>query len=81
VLAIFLCQGLIFGLAGALLGTSLGAMAGELIESSALFEITVTPKLLLTALAVSTTTGVLAAYLPARRAADLDPAAAIRGDE
>ncbi len=81
VLAIFLCQGLIFGLAGALLGTSLGAVAGELIESSALFDITVTPKLLLTALAVSITTGLLAAYLPARKAANLDPAAAIRGDE
>jgi len=81
VLAIFLCQGFMFGLAGALLGTSLGAVAGELIESSALFDITVTPKLLLTALAVSITTGLLAAYLPAQKAANLDPAAAIRGDE
>jgi lipoprotein-releasing system permease protein len=81
VLAIFLCQGFIFGLAGALLGSSLGAAAGELIESSALFDITVSPRLLLTALFVSITTGVLAAYLPARKAANLDPAAAIRGDE
>lgn len=81
VLAIFLCQGFIFGLTGALLGSSLGAAAGELIESSALFDITVSPRLLLTALFVSITTGVLAAYLPARKAANLDPAAAIRGDE
>jgi lipoprotein-releasing system permease protein len=68
-------------LVGALLGALVGALAGELIESSALFDITVTPRLLLTALAVSLATGVLAAYLPARRAARLDPAAAIRGDE
>ena len=81
VLAVFLCQGLLFGLAGALLGTMLGAFAGELIESSALFDITVTPRLLITALTVSIATGVMAAYLPARRAANLDPAAAIRGDE
>jgi lipoprotein-releasing system permease protein len=81
VLAVFLWQGLLFGLAGALLGAMLGAVAGELIESSALFEISVTPGLLLTALTVSVATGVFAAYLPARRAANLDPAAAIRGDE
>ena len=81
VLAVFLCQGLLFGLAGALLGTMLGAVAGELIESSALFDITVTPRLLFTAVMVSVATGIFAAYLPARRAANLDPAAAIRGDE
>ncbi len=78
---VFLWQGLLFGLAGALLGALLGAVAGELIESSALFDISVTPRLLLTALSVSIATGVFAAYLPARRAANLDPAAAIRGDE
>jgi lipoprotein-releasing system permease protein len=81
VLAVFLWQGFLFGLVGALLGAMLGAVAGELIESSALFDISVTPRLLLTALTVSVATGVFAAYLPARRAANLDPAAAIRGDE
>jgi lipoprotein-releasing system permease protein len=80
VLGIFLWQGVLFGLVGALLGALVGGLAGELIESSALFDITVTPRLLLTALAVSIATGVMAAYLPARRAARLDPAAAIRGD-
>lgn len=81
VLSVFLWQGLLFGVAGALFGSMLGAVAGELIESSALFDVSVTPRLLLTALGVSVATGVLAAYLPARRAANLDPAAAIRGDE
>jgi lipoprotein-releasing system permease protein len=54
VLAVFLWQGLLFGLVGALLGTGVGAVAGELIEASALFDITVTPRLLFTALTVST---------------------------
>ena len=81
VLGVFLWQGVLFGLVGALLGSLVGAVAGELIESSALFDISVSPRLLVTALVVSVATGVLAAYLPARRAARLDPARAIRGDE
>ncbi len=81
VLGVFLWQGVLFGLVGALLGSLVGAIAGELIEGSALFDISVSPRLLLSALVVSVATGVLAAYLPARRAAHLDPAAAIRGDE
>ena len=81
VLGVFLWQGVFFGLVGAFLGTLVGAVAGEMIEASALFDISVTPRLWLTALGVSVATGVLAAYLPARRAARLDPAAAIRGDE
>lgn len=81
VLGLFLWQGVLFGLVGALFGSLLGAIAGELIEASALFDITVTPRLLLTAVMISVATGVLAAFLPARRAARLDPAVAIRGDE
>jgi len=81
VLGIFLWQGLLFGLAGALFGTLLGAVAGDLIESIAFFDVSVTPRLLIVALAISIATGVAAALLPARRAAALDPAAAIRGEE
>ena len=81
VLGVFLWQGVLIGVVGALLGSILGGLAGEMIESSALFDVSVSPRLLLTALAVSIATGGLAAYLPARRAARLDPAAAIRGDE
>lgn len=81
VLGVFLWQGVLFGLVGALLGSLVGALAGELIESSALFDISVSPRLWVTALVVSVATGVLAAYLPARRASHLDPARAIRGDE
>ena len=81
VLGVFLWQGVFVGLVGAVLGSLVGALAGELIESSALFDISVTPRLLATAVIISVGTGALAAFLPARRAARLDPAAAIRGDE
>jgi lipoprotein-releasing system permease protein len=81
VLGIFLWQGVFLGLVGAVLGSLVGALAGELIESSALFDITVTPRLLGSAVIISVGTGALAAFFPARRAARLDPAAAIRGDE
>jgi lipoprotein-releasing system permease protein len=81
VLGVFLWQGVIFGLVGAVLGALVGAVAGELIESSALFDVSVSPRLLLTALGISIATGAAASFLPARRAASLDPAAAIRGDE
>ncbi len=80
VLSVFLWQGLLFGVGGALLGTILGALAGKLIEASALFEIRVTPRLALTAFLISVVTGLAAALFPARRAANLDPAASIRGD-
>ena len=81
VLGVFLWQGVLFGLAGAVLGVLLGALAGELFELSALFDVSVSPRLLLTALGVSMLIGACAAFLPALRAARLDPAAAIRGDE
>jgi lipoprotein-releasing system permease protein len=81
VLGVFLWQGVLFGLAGAVLGSLVGAVAGEIIESSALFDVSVSPRLLVTAIGISVATGAGAAFLPARRAARLDPAAAIRGDE
>lgn len=80
VLAVFLWQGALLGLAGALLGSLLGAVFAELLESSALFEIDVSPRLLSTALVISLLTGVLAALLPARRAARMNPVDAIRGE-
>jgi lipoprotein-releasing system permease protein len=81
VLGVFVWQGVIIGVVGAVLGALVGAVAGELIESKALFDIHVSPRLLLSALVISVATGGLASLLPARRAARLDPAAAIRGDE
>ncbi|MCO4761317.1 MAG: ABC transporter permease [Myxococcales bacterium] len=80
VLGVFLWQGAVFGIAGAALGCGLGAIAVRGMESSALFAIPLKPELLATSLLVSLATGLLSAFLPARRASRLDPAAAIRGD-
>lgn len=80
VLAIFLWQGVFIGVVSGLLGTGLGVAAAKLFEGAALFAITIPRSLLFTAMAISVGTGVGSAILPARRAARMDPAAAIRGD-
>ncbi|MFT5356516.1 MAG: lipoprotein-releasing system permease protein [Polyangiales bacterium] len=80
VLGIFLWQGALLGISGAFLGILLGWLVARWMGSFILFEITVSWSLILSALAISVMTGVLAAILPARSAARMDPAAAIRGD-
>ncbi|MEE4462933.1 ABC transporter permease, partial [Azotobacter chroococcum] len=60
-----------------------GALAWVLVQAfnrfgARLFEILVEPTLIPGAMAVATLTGVLAAAVPARRAARYDPAVAIR---
>lgn len=80
VLGVFLWQGAMFGVGGAVLGSVVGTASAKLLESAALFEIVVTPELLLTALAISVAVGVVSAFIPARRASRMDPARAIRGD-
>lgn len=85
VLWIFLIQGGIVGLLGSVLGTALGAGLGALFASMAknadgspTFPITVGVALVARAAAIALGTGLLAAALPARSAARLDPAVAIR---
>lgn len=80
VLAIFLWQGALIGVVGAVLGIGFGALFAELFERTAAFPITISPSLAATAVAISVGTGVASAILPARRASRMDPAAAIRGD-
>ncbi len=86
IMRIFLIQGAIVGIAGAVCGTVLGAFIVFLLsrtlrnaDGSALF----TPEYALGtfagAIAMALAVGVLAAVAPARRAAQLDPVAAIRG--
>ncbi len=84
---IFLVQGGMVGLAGSALGIALGmglAFVFQRVAKSpggeALFPIALTPRLVLQAALIATVTGVVAAIAPARRAARLDPAAAIHGD-
>ena len=85
VLRIFLLQGAIVGA----LGSALGVLLAVLLiwafthfvrgaDGLPLFNITLSPLLALRVAAVATVCGVLAAVAPARRAARLDPAQAIR---
>jgi lipoprotein-releasing system permease protein len=80
VLAVFLLQGAIFGVIGALLGVALGAAFAKGLGNVTLFAIELEPSILIGAALISLATGLVSALLPARRAARLDPAAAIRGD-
>lgn len=85
VLRVFLIQGGLLGLLGAVTGSACGAGLARLFagmarnpQGEALFPITFSPSLFLSAIAVAVITGLLAAALPAVRAARLDPVQAIR---
>ena len=82
---VFLLQGAILGSLGALLGSALGAALVSLFfllvrddQGEALFPITLEPQLFLFALLVATFSGMAAAWIPARRAARLDPVEVIK---
>jgi len=85
--SIFLLQGGLVGLVGALLGIVL-ASALVLVfsqlyrnaDGTYLIDPQLPPALLGGAAAVAFITGLVAAWLPARRAANMDPVAAIRHD-
>jgi lipoprotein-releasing system permease protein len=85
VLRIFLLQGAIVGALGSTLGVALAVLLIWAFTSFVrgsdglpLFAITLAPSLALRVAAIATLCGVLAAVAPARRAAALDPAQAIR---
>lgn len=80
VMQIFLWQGALLGVAGAVLGTAAGAAAGAGLGQVVPFDIVVDAGTALTATAISVGTGLLAALWPSRVAARMDPARAIRGD-
>lgn len=85
VLIVFLLQGGLVGLAGSALGSVLGAAIAMFFASfaaspdgSPLFPVSVSVALIARSTLVAVSTGLLAAVLPARSAARLDPAVAIR---
>lgn len=76
---IFLWQGVIVGVAGSLLGTLVGLGLLALFKMAPLtFTVESPPSLIVRACVIALVTGLVAAVLPARRAARLDPAVAIR---
>ena len=83
---VFLIQGGLLGVLGSLLGSAAGAGLAKFFESvtrdpagNVRFPITLDLRLFATATGIAIGVGLLAAALPARRAARLDPATAIRG--
>ena len=86
ILRLFLLQGAVMGLVGSLAGSFLGWVFLQAWRSIArnpdgtvMFVIEMAPSLFMLAAAGATLVGTLAAVMPARRAARLDPAVAIRG--
>lgn len=86
ILRVFLVQGGVMGLGGSLFGCALGWAflavwrgVARNADGTPLFIIEVEPGLFLLAAVGATLVGILAAMVPARRAARLDPAVAIRG--
>jgi lipoprotein-releasing system permease protein len=82
---VFLIQGGVLGVVGSVLGSGLGAVFAKLFESLATdpsgaprFPVQLDLELFVTSSLIATGIGVLAAVIPARRAARLDPATAIR---
>lgn len=80
ILRVFLLQGGLLGLAGSLLGVLVGFLLVLLFNNlgKSLFVLRLEPSMLLSAILIATVAGVVAAAVPARRAAKYDPAVAIR---
>ena len=86
ILRVFLLQGGLLGFAGALAGAALGG-AGivlwhdhmRLADGGEMFPLVIGPSLFIGAVLLASLTGVIAAAVPAQRAAKLDPVVAIRG--
>jgi lipoprotein-releasing system permease protein len=76
---VFLWQGAIVGVSGSILGTAMGlGLLGLFKMAPITFTLETPPALIVRACVIALVTGLVAAVVPARRAAKLDPAVAIR---
>ncbi len=80
ILRIFLIQGAIFGLLGSMVGSGVSYVLVWSFNTFGpdIFTIPISINLILVTMSLATLTGVIAAAIPARRAAALDPVVAIR---
>lgn len=80
ILRVFLLQGGLLGMAGSLLGVLAGYSLIQVFNhlGKSLFVVRLEPSMMLSAIIISTAAGIIAAAVPARRAAKYDPAVAIR---
>jgi len=85
ILRVFLIQGALIGASGAVLGSACGYLLTAVMsnflradDGTPLFTATFSPPLYLYTVLGATVIGLVAAVMPARRAANLDPAQAIR---
>ncbi len=85
ILRVFLLQGLLIGAVGAMLGSACGYLLTSVMsnvlrgdDGAPLFTAHFNPELYLYTVAGATVLGLVSAVMPARRAANLDPAQAIR---
>ena len=80
ILRIFLIQGAIFGLLGSIFGSGVSYILVWSFNTFGpdIFTIPISINLILVTMSLATLTGVIAAAIPARRAAALDPVVAIR---
>jgi putative ABC transport system permease protein len=74
----FLFEAVFLSFVGGVLGVALGWLAAQAVGAWSPFPARVTPFLVMTGLSVATLSGLLAGWLPAVRAARLDPIAALR---
>jgi len=80
ILRIFLIQGAVFGLLGSIIGSGVSYVLVWSFNTFGpnIFTIPISINLILVTMSLATLTGIIAAAIPARRAAALDPVVAIR---
>lgn len=78
--ALFLIEAVVLCILGGLAGTLIGVIGSNLYASVSLADITVSYEVLAAALVMSTLTGLLAGYYPARQSSLLDPIEALQSE-